>query len=291
MKHLFNSVLLLGSLLFFAVDMHASASTARRIVKGDSVDVVNYTIAYDMTSYSAHRLMGDNDDKSKAVFHEQMKLDIGNKTAHFYSYAVFQKDSLLSAGNTGAMSSTGTTGTVNVETFTDYPATGQYSMTDKVAMDYYVLQEQMPTIDWELCPDSVATILGYTCRMARATVLGREWSAWYAEDVPFDNGPWLLRGLPGLILRAYTADGIYRFEANGMEKGVGQKPIMYKGRECEEISRESLATLYHRYYTDPIGFINRNTKIKIQIMDTSGNEAKNPTYKEYFLLDATLQKK
>lgn len=290
MKRLFAAFAVLAPLSFGV--LQASASTVKNGGDGDSIDVVNYSVGYDLEMRKTETTLSSDDvNKKKVVKHEQMKLDIGNTVAHFYSYTVFLRDSLMKHDKTKAMQlEPAKLGSEKYETFTDYPAAGQYSMTDKIVRDKYLLQEAMPTADWELCADSVSTILGYACHKATATVLGREWTAWYADDIPLDNGPWLLRGLPGLILRAYTADSLYRFEANGLEKGNGQKPIYYKGGDCEKLSREQLQSLYYRYNSDPIGFINSNTKVQIQILDDNRNEVKKKVKLEYHLLDKTLEK-
>lgn len=275
--------MLLLATLFANAQVHIY--TPENTKPGDSVDVVNYSIGYEQMFYKKA------DIKKGKLFSEQMKLDIGSKMSHFYSYVAFQCDSTAAAEMAKGNFRSVYTAQVKQETYTDYPAVGQYSMIDKISMDQYLMQEEMPTIDWELCPDSVSTILGYTCHKAVATVLGREWSAWYADDVPLDNGPWLLRGLPGLILRAYTADSLFRFEANGIEKVGGKRPIYYKGERCEKLNRKSLASLYERYYADPIGFISNAPNVKVTVKDENGNKINGPKDIEYILLDKTLEKK
>lgn len=282
-----KKLILVPSLLLTALFANAQVHilTPNNTKQGDSIDAVNYSIGYEQMFHKTA------DVKKGKLFQEQMKLDIGTKTAHFYSYVAFQCDSTAAAEMAKGNFRSTYTAQVKQEMYTDYPATGQYTMTDKIGMDMYMMQEEMPTIDWELCADSVSTILGYTCHMAKATVLGREWSAWYAEDIPLDNGPWLLRGLPGLILRAYTADSLFRFEANGIEKVDGRKPLYYKGELCEKLSRKSLASLYERYYADPIGFITNAPNVKVTVKDEKGNAINGPKNIEYILLDKTLEKK
>lgn len=57
-----------------------------------------------------------------------------------------------------------------------------------------------PQIEWVESSET-EQILGYNCKKAKAVIGGQTWTAWYSEDLPFDNGPAEFSGLPGLILR------------------------------------------------------------------------------------------
>ena len=61
--------------------------------------------------------------------------------------------------------------------------------------------ESTPDIAWTLLDDTV-TINGYHCQQATATFRGVEWRVCYTEEIPSSAGPWRLRGLPGLIVKA-----------------------------------------------------------------------------------------
>ena len=61
--------------------------------------------------------------------------------------------------------------------------------------------EPTPDMAWTLLDDT-ATISGYLCQKATTTFRGVEWQAWYTEEIPSSAGPWRLRGLPGLIVKA-----------------------------------------------------------------------------------------
>ena len=80
--------------------------------------------------------------------------------------------------------------------------------------------EDTPTINWEICEDTVQTILGYTCHRATAKFRGREWEVWYADDIPTSLGPWKLNGLPGLILQAFSGDFISYLACSIETKGL-----------------------------------------------------------------------
>ena len=76
--------------------------------------------------------------------------------------------------------------------------------------------EQLGPQNWQFTSDTL-TVLGYLCQKATATFRGREYEAWFSPEIPIKEGPWKLYGLPGLILKAATADGLFAFEAIGLE--------------------------------------------------------------------------
>ena len=58
-----------------------------------------------------------------------------------------------------------------------------------------------PDIAWTLTDDTL-TVSSYRCQQATATFRGVAWTVWYTEEIPSSAGPWRLRGLPGLIVKA-----------------------------------------------------------------------------------------
>lgn len=68
---------------------------------------------------------------------------------------------------------------------------------------------------WELLEEE-KEIKGYSCRKGRTSYSGRMWTVWFTDQIPVSCGPWLLRGLPGLIISAEDADNYFRFELRGV---------------------------------------------------------------------------
>ena len=130
----------------------------------------------------------------------------------------------------------------------------------------------MEPIDWQLT-DSINSICSYECHQAIAKFKGRTWIAWYTEDIPIDNGPWKLSGLPGLILKAHDSENDYVFTAVGLTTDKGSTPIYYKGKTFEPIDRKSLTSIYKKYYADPIGYLLQDAKYAaiVKIKDEKGN--------------------
>ncbi len=60
------------------------------------------------------------------------------------------------------------------------------------------------------------TILNYQCHKAETTFRGRSYTAWFTIDIPINEGPWKLYGLPGLILKLEDNDLLFSYEAVGL---------------------------------------------------------------------------
>ena len=92
-----------------------------------------------------------------------------------------------------------------------YFETGRSVVTQALNFDHYRYEEEMIRPEWIIDESVTETKSGYTCHKATADYLGREWTVWYTPEVPTPAGPWKLWGLPGLIVEASEADGIYSF--------------------------------------------------------------------------------
>ena len=78
---------------------------------------------------------------------------------------------------------------------------GQTTVREFIFPHEYEGYEPTPDIAWTLSDDTL-TVSGYLCQQATATFRGVEWRVWYTEEIPSSAGPWRLRGLPGLIVKA-----------------------------------------------------------------------------------------
>ena len=78
----------------------------------------------------------------------------------------------------------------------------------------YLIEEQLTPIDWKISNET-KVIKGLNCQQATAHFKGRDYTAWFCPDLPFQSGPWKLNGLPGLIIEAYdiNKEVIFNFES------------------------------------------------------------------------------
>ena len=102
----------------------------------------------------------------------------------------------------------------------------------------YEVHESMAKVDWALDDDTL-TVCGLLCHGAKGKLYGKQWRVWYCEDIPASAGPWKLRGLPGLIVKAEDIDGIHCFELYETKNEV--KDINMIGNpDYQQLSRKKL---------------------------------------------------
>lgn len=116
------------------------------------------------------------------------------------------------------------------------------SFTNKEIMTYDVASgtrfkwaEPLKRINWEIT-DSARNILGYECFMATTKYHGRKWIAWFAPEIPLNDGPWKMHGLPGLILEAICEGEQYRFSATGIQQSKNVHYDVYSDNNWEPIT-------------------------------------------------------
>lgn len=80
-----------------------------------------------------------------------------------------------------------------------------------------VKSEELASQTWEITDDTTS-IKGYLCNKATTSFRGRDYSAWFALDIPINDGPWKFYGLPGLILKVEDKEHIFKFSLVGLEK-------------------------------------------------------------------------
>ena len=279
MKKVVTTLMLVSfTLMANAQGMIINKTQARNTKKAKSdtltIDQVAYRITYNSKSVT---------DTTKTPYRykdDEMRLEIGkNGVSRFYSYTRFLRKQMLAEmiekGGGIDMASIPKGGSISWEFYKNYPVQGKTLFLDVIAPDSYQCEETVETPDWQLVPDSTKEILGYQCQMATTRFKGRQWTVWYTEDIPLDEGPWKLRGLPGLVLSAYDAKRQYVFEGAGLEQVSTDQPVVIVKDKREKISQKDFRKVLNRY--DPIAALNsRGIKI-ISVKEADGSEGKLPT--------------
>lgn len=83
---------------------------------------------------------------------------------------------------------------------------------ERIVLNEFTVKDSIENIKWKISNEE-KTILGYVCKKAEAHFRGREYVAYYTNQIKKTDGPWKLTGLPGLILEAFTKDNYIHFNA------------------------------------------------------------------------------
>ncbi|WP_312081938.1 GLPGLI family protein [Epilithonimonas hominis] len=191
-----------------------------------------------------------SDSTSNYTQKENVVLDITNRKVKFYDYNFIKYDSINK--NTGS----------NIQTS---------SMTDQLVtrdlnsfinnqyftfhFDYFLIKT-IDIINWKIERET-EKISDLTVQKAVAFFGGREWIAWFAKSIPFNEGPYKFRGLPGLIVSVHDSKGNYTYNliksqiiknsydtTNFLETRYGKSPI--------EINLSQYQKLLMDNYSDPV---------------------------------------
>jgi len=98
----------------------------------------------------------------------------------------------------------------------NYPK-GKITTINRIPFNFYIFDEEFITPEWKLIAGDT-TVCGYRCRKASTKFRGRNFTAWYAPDIPISDGPWKFAGLPGLIMKISDKKNHYSFVCIGIEK-------------------------------------------------------------------------
>ncbi|MCQ2095086.1 MAG: GLPGLI family protein [Bacteroidaceae bacterium] len=202
--------------LFICANFILCASTFAQTV----LDSVIWRVYYD----SEYRDT-EEDGQRKARHH----LDIGNDVTCFYDWKQERKqvlsDSLLAHGGNPSeiidiYKQNGVSGSCTSYIVYKEKKRKNLKYIEKI-LNSYEYEEPLPDFSWELV-EGDTIIAGFHCQHARTEFRGRVWDCWYTLEIPINDGPWKLCGLPGLILAAYDAKGNFTFSCAGIERIVGE---------------------------------------------------------------------
>jgi len=193
---------------------------------------------------------------------DSLTLEIGSRYSYYYDWSKAVRDSVWSSltkeiephvkmiyantsqgkvdelrNNTGTYEENSAKGE-SAKLYKDREKQEVITIDNKGTLYVYKCSENLPPQQWTITNDTL-TVLGYLCQKATTSFRGRNYTAWYASEIPVSDGPWKLYGLPGLILKVATDDGIFSFLAIGLENIANPTDIfMYKDSYIDSNRKE-----------------------------------------------------
>jgi GLPGLI family protein len=255
MKHYFILILCFlsqGNLICYSQSPFGIIGLARD--KYTVLDSANLKISYDVSI-----ILDTN--KVNTVSQRQYVLLTGNKTSKFFrNESTETNQKLTQTRHSDARANEDGTGLCGTEIYKDL-LSKQERVTLRLPATTEVLSynEDIPTLSWKIWNENTL-VSGYTCTKATATFRGREYIAWFTPELPINNGPWKLGGLPGLILRAQDSKGYFIFECIGIEQC--KIPIPLYDWKYTQTTREKANKLIENMHKNPLQTIkSMGTKI------------------------------
>lgn len=150
-------------------------------------------------------------------------LDITGKKSIYQDYTVPAQDSLIKLAVTEmekTKSWKDVTKLIKMPKFTykivkSYPEMKQQYI-DRISMNLFGYDEDIK-FNWKILPEK-QKIGEYTAQKAITEFGGREWTAWFSTDLPFQDGPYKFYGLPGLIIKIEDSNNNYSWKLSGNKK-------------------------------------------------------------------------
>ncbi|MCS3533127.1 GLPGLI family protein [Chryseobacterium sp. JUb7] len=201
------------------------------------------------------------DSTNSEITYKKMVLLIKGQESKFLSEKQYEVDSIKSSGFKGFI--------VGDNTFMVIKSPQITSKFYFQLRDVYKISEPIQ-LDWKIENETIKKN-GYNCQKATLNYKGRIWEAWFTKDIPFQEGPYIFKGLPGLIIYMIDKTKSYEFSFNELRKksdlvdfeNIKPKPL--------EVSKGELKKILLAYYNDPYREM-KTGNVKAKFKDENGKD-------------------
>ena len=187
---------------------------------------------------------------------EMMFLDTTKDGSKYYSYTVFNSDSIMKVDLEKQLAATGSInvksdmqkGSVRYSVTKTYPDY-KINLHRRLGMDAYNISDDRK-INWKILSEK-EKIGEWNAQKAEADFAGRKWIAWFSTEIPIQDGPYKFRGLPGLIVKIEDKTGSHKMELKGIKNITGNVDInVFEVKEIAVNSKQFQKVL-KEYENDP----------------------------------------
>lgn len=211
-----------------------------------------------------YQFKNDSSDLEKPLEKELMYLDIAAKGSKYYSRDFFVSDSIFKAeaekqsGNMDVnINMTGRkSGRIRHVIEKSYPEF-EISQFERLGIDQYKVSDSR-TQQWQIIPEK-EKVGEFETQKAVTNFAGRSWTAWFVPEIPFQDGPYKFRGLPGLIVKVEDASKTHIFELKSSQKlteadewkSAGEWVEVFRFRPLIPLDENQFKKAYIEYRNDP----------------------------------------
>ncbi len=165
--------------------------------------------------------------------------------------------------------------------------TKTFDIFDFLGYHAYKTTDTLGIPNWELHSDTM-NYLTMTCQKATTNFRGRNYTAWFAVEIPFSFGPWKLNNLPGLILKVTDDKNYFSITATELTKDLSNKPLLSVYEQPTKIKFSKLKQLKKIKISNPALF-DKMEWPDVNITTSKGDVQRKVTLKPYNPLDLTSE--
>ena len=261
------------------------------ILSGLLIQAQNQRFFYD------YKYIPDSTNKAE-VLSEMMILDVTKSGSNYYSHEKFVSDSIMKAelekqiqsGAGNININGGNQGKIDFRVTKSHPDYRVF-LYQSISMDQYKISEDQKP-EWKIFPDK-EKIGEYDAQKATTDFGGRKWMAWFATDIPVNDGPYKFYGLPGLIVKVedITGSHVMTLVGNKSFQPVEEKDLQLPneikmfgfGDKEIEITKKQYKKLWKDYVNDPAKNIREimmksspEGKVTLKVKTQDGKEISDP---------------
>ena len=187
---------------------------------------------------------------------EMMFLDTTKDGSKYYSYTVFNSDSIMKVDLEKQLAATGS---INVKsdlrkrdvrysvtkTYPDY----KINLHRRLGMDAYNISDDRK-INWKILSEK-EKIGEWNVQKAETDFAGRHWIAWFSTEIPIQDGPYKFNGLPGLIVKIEDKTGSHKLELKGIKNIKKELDINVFDAKEIAVNSKQFQKVIKEYEDDP----------------------------------------
>ncbi len=140
---------------------------------------------------------------------------------------------------------------------------GKTFYTEEIVMDNFEYIED-EKLEWDILPQ-IDTLSGYPVQKATVTFAGRNYTAWFAKEIPIPDGPYKFQGLPGLILKISDAKKHYVFEVVEFKRIPDPLSFAFNEKNYIHTTKRNFLKAKSEFERDRIAYINNIPDVSISV--------------------------
>lgn len=240
---------------FFTV-LHLNNSTIKNYYMKPKLLLSLCTLAYSLAIYSqSYKIIYDfkwkTEEQSKDYNTELTALLKNEENSYFESLAKFKYDSIKTKlVNEGSRSFPSPKIQWKLQTLISKDLKSQTTITEENFFDKVYLTTYKCKPTWKIQKEK-SELFNYKVQKAETDFGGRQWIAWFTNEIPISDGPYKFFGLPGLILKISDSEENFIFEIKGLTK----EQYNIEGRNAHDskvnLTPKKWETFWSKYQKDP----------------------------------------